>query len=75
MSIKRPHIVRSANDKALRPRNTETQRDTNLLLTTNQIAGALILFVDMGVMFATRDWSVAGTMSAMAGAIGMVASG
>lgn len=47
----------------------------NTIWTTNRIAGSLILFVDMGVMFATRDWSVAGTMSAMAGAIGMVAAG
>jgi hypothetical protein len=43
--------------------------------TAHRVAGALTLFADMTVMFTTRDWSVTGTMSAMAGSIGLLAAG
>ena len=37
-------------------------------VTTGQIAGAFTIVADISVIFTTRDWSVAGTLSTMAGA-------
>lgn len=38
-------------------------------LSINQIIGAITLITNSSVMFTTRDWSVAGTLSTMAGAL------
>jgi len=37
----------------------------------NQIVGVATLVSDVTVMFSTRDWGVAGTLSTMAGALAM----
>ncbi len=38
-------------------------------ISKHQAAGAITLIADSAVMFTTRDWSVAGTLSTMAGAL------
>lgn len=45
-------------------------RDT---LSSNQIAGITIVTANTSVLFSTRDWSVAGTMSTIAGGLTMAA--
>ncbi len=39
------------------------------LLSTNQLTGAAIFFSNASVLFSSRDWGVAGTISAMAGGL------
>lgn len=62
-------IIREA--RSLRPPEGTSAWD--YVLQSNRIAGALTLFSNMGVMFSTRDWSVASTMSTLAGSVGLVA--
>jgi hypothetical protein len=38
-------------------------------VTTTKVAGALTVVADLSVLFSTRDWSVTGTLSTMAGAL------
>lgn len=61
--------------RSARPPQDAQGRSVGSLWTANRIAGALTVFTDMTVMFTSRDWSVAGTMSAMAGGIGLLAAG
>ena len=37
-------------------------------ITTNKIVSSIIIVADFSILFTTRDWSVAGTLSAMSGA-------
>ncbi|HWE98883.1 MAG TPA: hypothetical protein VG248_03720 [Caulobacteraceae bacterium] len=41
----------------------------NREVAVRKLVGAISLVADLGVIFTTRDWSVAGTISAMAGAV------
>ena len=41
-------------------------------VSTTRIAAALTIVADTGVLFTTRDWSVAGTLSTMAGALARI---
>jgi hypothetical protein len=61
--------------KAVRPIRDVRGRFVDEIWSTNRIAGALTLFANMTVMFTTRDWTVTGTMSAMAGALGLITKG
>jgi hypothetical protein len=44
------------------------------MLSTNQIAGLATLIANTTVLFSTRDWSVAGTMSTMAGGLALLST-
>lgn len=61
--------------KSIRPERDAGGHVVGGVWTANRIAGALTLFANMTVMFTTRDWSVTGTMSTMAGSIGLLAKG
>ncbi len=61
--------------KSIRPSRPEHDTMGNLFWSANRVSGALVLFANMTVMFTTRDWSVTGTMSTMAGAVGLTAAG
>lgn len=43
------------------------------LADAQQLAGVLIVAVDVGVLYTTRDWSVTGTLSTVAGGLGAMA--
>jgi hypothetical protein len=38
-------------------------------MSTQKVAGIITIVADMSVLFTTRDWSVVGTLSPMAGAL------
>lgn len=43
-------------------------------ISATRVTATMTLIVDMSVMFTTRDWGVAGTLSTMAGALGAAAN-
>ncbi len=57
--------------KRLLPRFDERGEPTTTLYDRDRISGALTLVANSSVIFGTRDWNVAGTISAMAGAVGL----
>ncbi len=58
--------------KGLRPKFDARGELMDTYWTTNRAVGALTLISNSSVMFGTRDWNVAGVISAMAGAIGLL---
>ena len=46
------------------------KRGADYLLDPNRLTGTLVITVNVGVLYTTRDWSVAGTLSGIAGALG-----
>jgi len=73
MSIDDSLLINSL--RSLRPQLDRRGSLVGGVLTANRVAGALTLFTNMTVMFTTRDWTVTGTMSAMAGAFGLTLVG
>ncbi|HEY8594029.1 MAG TPA: hypothetical protein VIL84_02200 [Devosiaceae bacterium] len=61
-----PHL------RSLTPNFLQHQSIAEMVMRRDKLAGALTLFANMTVIFTTRDWSATGTMSTMAGAIGLV---
>lgn len=57
--------------KRLLPRFDTRGEPTTTLYDRDRVAGALTLVANSSVIFGTRDWNVAGTISAMAGAVGL----
>jgi hypothetical protein len=60
-----------ARMKALRPTFSAFGEPVTTTISRDRVAGALTLIANSSVMFGTRDWNVAGTISAMAGAVGL----
>lgn len=61
--------------KDLRPKFDARGEPMVATFDRDRVAGALTLVANSSVMFGTRDWNVAGTISAMAGAVGLTFGG
>lgn len=57
--------------KRLAPSFDGRGEPTTTTYDRDRVVGALTLIANSSVMFGTRDWNVAGTISAMAGAVGL----
>lgn len=68
-SLSRGVVKQAIIDPFLRLRERSAQRIGSRQVSVTRVAAALTLMSDISIMFTTRDWSVAGTLSTMAGAL------
>ena len=70
----RSDSVRDIPNSVLTEIRTQRAYEEGGRISATRVTATMTLIADMSVMFTTRDWGVAGTLSTMAGALGATAN-